>query len=127
MPDQEDLMAPNAQINNYLHNHYEGMDPKQLILESPYYNFPDLTKKIFPVAPSFLLRYKFRNDQMIVNVECPITIFHGTIDEVIYFGSSLKLEKLIKKGDKMIPIIGGHHNDLENFKDYRSELGNILK
>jgi len=25
-------MAPNAQINNYLHNQYEGMDPKQLIL-----------------------------------------------------------------------------------------------
>ena len=25
-------MAPNAQINNYLHNHYEGMDPKHLIL-----------------------------------------------------------------------------------------------
>lgn len=25
-------MAPNQQISNYLNNHYEGMDPKQLIL-----------------------------------------------------------------------------------------------
>lgn len=102
-------------------------NPKQLILESPYYNLPDLAKKIFPVAPSFLLKYKLRNDQMISKVACPITIFHGTVDEVIYYKSSLKLEKLIKKGDKLVPIIGGHHNDLENFEAYRNELGNILK
>ncbi len=101
--------------------------PRHLILESPYYNLPDLAKKIFPVAPSFLLKYKFRNDQMIGEIECPITIFHGSVDEVIYFGSSLKLEKLMKKGDKMIPIIGGHHNDLENFEAYRYELKNALK
>lgn len=101
--------------------------PKQLILESPYYNLPDLAKKMFPFMPSFMLRYKFRNDQMITLVKCPITIFHGTYDEVIYFGSSLKLEKLIKKEDKIVPIVGGHHNDLAKFEVFHTELANMLK
>ena len=102
-------------------------NPKQLILESPYYNLPDLAKKIFPFIPSFLLRYKLRNDQMIEAVKCPITIFHGTYDEVIYFGSSLKLEKHTKKGDKIVPIVAGHHNDLANFEVFHAELKNALK
>lgn len=101
-------------------------NPRHLILESPYYNLPDLAKKIFPFIPSFLLRYQFRNDQMIGAVKCPVTIFHGTFDEVIYFGSSLKLEKLMKVKDKIIPIVGGRHNDLANFEIYHQELANIL-
>ena len=35
-------------------------NPRHLILESPYYNLPDLAKKVFPFIPSILLRYKFR-------------------------------------------------------------------
>ena len=102
-------------------------NPKQLVLESPYYNLPDLAKKIFPFIPSFLMRYKFPNDQMIKLVRCPVTILHGTFDEVIYFGASQKLEKLLKEKDTFIPIVGGHHNDLANFKSYRKELANTLR
>lgn len=100
--------------------------PKHLILESPYYSLPDLTKEIFPFMPSFLLRYKFRNDQMIQSVKCPITIFHGIDDEVIYFGSTLKLEKLLKEKDTIVPIIGGHHNDLDDFETYHVGLAKVL-
>lgn len=100
--------------------------PKHLVLESPYYNLPDLVHNIFPIVPSFLLKYKFRTDQMIQKVKCPITIFHGTIDEVIYFNSTVKLEKLLKKEDTVVPIIGGHHNDLEDFETYHQELAKVL-
>lgn len=102
-------------------------NPGQLVLESPYYNLPDLAKKIFPFIPSFLLRYKFRTDQMIEFVVCPITLIHGTLDEVIYFESSLKLEKLLKENDKLIAIKDGHHNDLSDFKSYHDALANILR
>lgn len=102
-------------------------NPKQLILESPYYSMPDLVKNIFPFIPTFLLRYKFRTDKMIISVKCPITIFHGTLDEVIYYGSTLKLEKLLKDEDSIVPIIGGHHNDLDNFETYHQELVKALQ
>lgn len=101
-------------------------NPKHLILESPYYSLPDLAKNIYPFVPSFLLRYTFRNDQMIQLVKCPITIFHGTLDEVIYFGSTLKLEKLLKDEDVIVPIVGGHHNDLDDFEMYHIELAKVL-
>lgn len=101
--------------------------PKHLVLESPYYNLPDLARKMFPFIPSFILRYKFRNDQMVAEVKCPVTVFHGTFDEVIYYGSSLKLEKLLKNGDKLVSVVGGHHNDLINFEVFHDELANILK
>lgn len=105
----------------------QNHNPKHLILESPYYNITDLAKKIFPFIPSILIKYKLKNNEMLPDVKAPITIFHGTFDEVIYFGSSMKLEKLLKDGDKLIPIVGGHHNDLANFEEYHKQLADILK
>jgi len=102
-------------------------NPKHLVLESPYYNLPDLAKKIFPFIPAKLIRYKLKNDERIQKISSPITIFHGTFDEVIYFGSSMKLEKLLQDKDQLIPIVGGHHNDLANFELYHEELANILQ
>lgn len=101
--------------------------PQHLILESPYYNLPDLAKNIFPFMPSFLIRYGLKNNEMILHISSPITIFHGTIDEIIYFGSSMKLEKLFKEEDRLVAVSGGHHNDLANFEIYHEELASILK
>ena len=100
--------------------------PKHLILESPYYSLPDLATHILPVVPRFLVRFQFRNDQKIGKVACPVTIMHGTSDEVIYFESSVKLEKLLKSGDQMVPINGGHHNDLAAFEAYHKQIERIL-
>ena len=101
-------------------------NPARLILESPYYNMPDLVKNIIPVIPGFLLRYKFRSDKMIGEVKCPVLIFHGTDDEVIYYGSSLKLEKHFKSSDRLVTIEGGNHNNLDSFDIYHQELAVIM-
>lgn len=102
-------------------------NPKLLILESPYYNLTDLAKKIFPFLPSSIVNYKFRNDLHIQQASCPIVIFHGTMDEVIYFESSKKLEKSFGPHDKLISIPGGHHNDLSEFPMYQNELRKLLE
>ena len=36
----------------------------------------------------------------------PVVIFHGDKDEVIYYGSSLKLKTEFKKGDTLIILKG---------------------
>lgn len=102
-------------------------NPSLLILESPYYNMADLVKSIIPVIPAFLLRYKFRIDKMIGQVKCPVLIFHGTRDEVIYYGSSLKLKKHFKSSDRLVTIEGGNHNNLDSFEIYHQELAAILQ
>jgi len=96
-------------------------------LESPYYNFPELVQHILPFIPKSMVNYKFPNDKFIPSVSCPILIFHGTDDEVIYYGSSEKLQKLLKEEDEMIAIEGGHHNDLADFGLYHEVLGRVLE
>jgi hypothetical protein len=103
------------------------LQPALLILESPYYNFPDLVRSFMPLIPSWLLRYKLRNDMMISNVKCPVLVFHGSNDEVVYYDSSLKLKKHFKSSDRLVTIEGGHHNDLANFEVYHEELTRALQ
>ncbi|MFC2133437.1 alpha/beta hydrolase [Bacteroidota bacterium] len=101
-------------------------NPALLILETPYYSGRDLAHKLYPWLPTFLTKFPFRTDLFLPNVKCPVYIFHGTEDEVVYYGSSLKLRKLFKEGDTLFTIEGGHHNDLNSFTEYHQWLTRIL-
>jgi alpha-beta hydrolase superfamily lysophospholipase len=69
--------------------------PRGVVLESPYYSIPDCVAHRYPYVPSFLLRYRLRTCDYLGRVRCPVCLVHGTADEKIYFGSSLKLRKLM--------------------------------
>jgi uncharacterized protein len=100
--------------------------PGLLILESPYYNLPDAARSYFPWFPSFLIRFRFRNDQYLQKTGCPVYIFHGDRDEVLNVKGSYKLQPLLKSQDSLIIVKGGHHNDLVLFDEYRQNLQRIL-
>ena len=100
--------------------------PRLLILQAPYFSLADLVKKNFKIIPSFLLKYKFETNRLIRNCKMPVIIFHGDMDEVIYYGSSLKLKVLFKAGDTLITIRGQSHNGISNNAQYLDALQNIL-
>lgn len=103
-------------------------NPKQLILETPYYSILDVAKHRFPIFPvSALLKYKFSSNEFIIDVKCPITMFHGTDDSIVPYSSAEKL-KAIAPNDKttFITIEDGSHNNLIEFEDYRSGIDSIL-
>lgn len=102
-------------------------DPGMLLLESPYFSMKDIVRKFYPWLPSFLLKYPMRTDLYIVKVKCPVYLIHGSDDEIIYFGSSVKLKKLLKKDDKLFGIEGGSHNDLRYTREYQYVLTKLLK
>ncbi len=104
-------------------------DPKQLILETPYYSLVDVAKKRFPILPvSLLLKYRVPSFEFIQNVQCPITIFHGTDDSVVSIESGKKLFDSINNPQKtFIEIEAGRHNDLINYKEYHDTIELILK
>lgn len=102
-------------------------NPKQLILESPFYNFKDVAKSLFPFIPYKLIRYDFPNNERVREVKAPITIFHGKKDEVVYFGSSVKLMRHLSEKDRLVKIEEGHHNDLSEFNAYHEEMARILE
>src|SRR5688572_5251651 len=101
-------------------------NPKLLILQAPYYNLTDLMRRTYSIIPTFILKYKFETNKHLKGCEMPVVIFHGDQDEVIYFGSSLKLKDEFKGTDKLITLTGQGHNGMTDSEEYRTELKKIL-
>ncbi|WP_431137207.1 alpha/beta hydrolase [Psychroserpens mesophilus] len=113
-------------IATYLASRHE---PRQLILETPYYSIIDVAKNRFPVFPvTALLKYEFPSNEFISNVNCPITMFHGTDDSIIPYSSAQKLKSVAPQNNtSFITIDDGNHNNLMNFEAYREGILSLLR
>jgi len=99
--------------------------PGQLVLLAPYYSLKDVMKYSYPMIPTFLLKYKIETYKYLELCNMPITIFHGKQDEIIYFGSGLKLKEKYPDKIDFIPLENqGHNNIMYNFvyKKYFKQL-----
>jgi len=103
--------------------------PKQLILETPYYNFRSIVQRFYPILPvSILMKYNFRTNEYIKGVRSPIYIFHGTSDDVVPYSSGKKLYDSVKNGQStLITIEDGEHKNLIEFDEFRSRMEEVLK
>lgn len=101
-------------------------NPRLLILQAPYYSLKDLVKQKFVLIPTFILKYPFETNKYLKNCKMPVVLFHGDQDQVIYYGSSLKLQKEFKSTDTLITIKGLGHNGMTDNKEYRAALTEIL-
>ena len=101
--------------------------PRLLILQTPYYSLTDIVKRSYPILPPFILKYKFETNLYIKNCEMPIVIFHGDQDEVIYYGSSLKLKEEFGTKVTLITLMGQAHNGMTDNPDYKIEIQKVLK
>lgn len=102
--------------------------PRQLILETPYYSILDVAKHRFPIFPvKKLLKYEFPSNEFITNVNCPITMFHGTDDSVIPYSSAQKLNSVAPQNNTLFTTIeGGSHNNLISFEKYKEGVKALL-
>ncbi len=101
-------------------------NPKLLILQAPYYSFTDLVKHKFALIPTFILKYKFETNLYLKSCNMPVILFHGDNDQVIYYGSSLKLQREFKSTDKLITIKDLGHNGMTDHSVYRAAMQQIL-
>lgn len=101
--------------------------PRLLILQAPYYSLKDLMRHTYPVIPTFLLRYKLQLNEYLKDCRMPVVIFHGNRDEVIYYGSSLKLKNEMKPDDTLITLEGQGHNGITDNPDYIKAIGKVLE
>lgn len=102
-------------------------NPKQLILETPYYSILDVAKSRFPVFPvKRLLRYQFPTFKYLPKISSAITILHGTDDNLVPYSSGKKLDELGLKNINFVTIKGGSHNNLIEFEAYRKAIKNVL-
>ena len=101
-------------------------NPKMLILETPYYNFYDVSKFHYPYLPtSILLHYQFKNNKLLPEISQPIYLFHGTVDKTVPYHSSTRLANL-STNIKLYTIENGSHSDLNTFHYYHHKLDEIL-
>lgn len=101
--------------------------PKQLILQAPYYSLTDLGEQMYPaITPHFLNRYRFETYRFVAQVKAPVAIFHGDKDNVIYYGSALKLKQHFKNADTLFTLPGAGHGHLNENTDYRNRLPHLL-
>jgi pimeloyl-ACP methyl ester carboxylesterase len=102
--------------------------PKQLILETPYYDFKSVVQRYSPIFPVGLaLRFNFRSHEYLQSAECPIYIFHGTKDEVVPYRLGQKLAESISNNSvQLITVDGGKHKNLIDFEVFREAMRGIL-
>jgi len=101
-------------------------NPKLLILQAPYYSLADLMRHTYPIIPAFILKYKFESNNYLEECKMPVVIFHGDADEVIYYGSSVKLKEEFKKQDTLITLKGQGHNGMTENEEYKKNISRIL-
>jgi alpha-beta hydrolase superfamily lysophospholipase len=101
-------------------------NPRILILQAPYYSWTDLFRHRCPVIPTFLVKYKIATNKYIGDCKMPVIIFHGDMDKVVYYKSSLKLMKLTKPGNRLITLHGAGHIGISNNMEYLAEIRKIL-
>lgn len=103
-----------------------GNNPKLLILQAPYYSMVDMMHHTYPFVPDLLLKYRFETFEFVKKCKMPVYIFHGDADEIIYYGSSLKLKEHFKSADKLFTLPGKGHRGMNDDEIYLSELAKAL-
>ena len=103
-------------------------NPKQIVLETPYYSIVDVAKYRFPFfSVEQMLHYKIPANEFIQNVTCNIHIIHGTDDNVVPFESGEKLFKVSPQNlTSFTAIENGSHNNLIKFDTYHLKIKEIF-
>ena len=101
-------------------------NPRLLILQAPYYSLTDMMRHTYSIIPTFILKYKFETNKHLKDCKMPVVIFHGDEDEVIYYGSSLKLKEEFKSTVRLIILKGQGHNGMTDNDDYIAGLQQVL-
>lgn len=99
---------------------------RQLVLETPYYSLTEMARHflaLYPVRP--LLRYRFPTYQYLQSINAPVTLLHGTRDELIPYTQALRLQQL-RPGIGLVTIPGGRHNNLADFPLFQQALDSVL-
>ncbi|MEZ4848862.1 MAG: alpha/beta fold hydrolase [Bacteroidia bacterium] len=99
----------------------------QLILETPFFNMPELIAHYLPlISDKVSWSFNFPSHEYIKEVNVPITIFHGTEDEIVPYEEGRKFVALLGEKVAFITIEGGKHKNLRDFPLFHTELERVL-
>lgn len=100
-------------------------NPQQLILKAPYFTLGYLVKSRHFYLPMTLLKYSFRTVDYLKKLTIPVTIFHGTIDELIPIENAYKLKEAVP-AITFVVVANCLHNDLPYTTIYKEKMHELL-
>lgn len=101
--------------------------PKALILQSPYYSFTELSGGRVPFFPDFMKKFQLETFKYLSKIKAPIYIFHGKDDQLIPYGNSVRLSKIIKSNGYFYPLNAQGHTGMNENNDFQTQLRIILE
>lgn len=98
------------------------VNARLLVLVTPFTSLATISKREYPFAPQWLLKYPLRTDAVIGEVRSPILLVHGSHDELIPLSQSEQLRALTRAPTELLVVDGAGHNDIQDFPSYRDGL-----
>lgn len=81
-----------------------------LIIESSFTSVRDIGKRIFPFIPGLLYKTKYDSLSKVLDVSCPILVFHSHGDEVVPYDLGKRLFEAAPEPKQFIDLRGGHND-----------------
>jgi len=84
---------------------------RALVLVAPFTSIPDVAKSKIPILPmSAIITDKFDTLSKAARITMPVTMIHGTDDEVVPLEQGERVAKALSA--KLVKVPGGHHADM---------------
>lgn len=104
--------------------------PCMLLLITPYWQLADVAKRFIPYIPRPViqkaLKFNFAAEGIIDEVDCPVYVFHGTLDELVPFRSGRMFESYASDNGSFIRIPGARHLNITRFDTFQEHMSDIL-
>jgi alpha-beta hydrolase superfamily lysophospholipase len=99
-----------------------AVDPALLVLVTPFVSLAAASKRAYPLAPEWILKYPLRTDAIIGEVKSPVLLIHGTRDALLPLADSEHLRTLARSPVELLVVDGAGHNDIQQFPAYLDGL-----
>ncbi|MCB9033538.1 MAG: alpha/beta hydrolase [Chitinophagales bacterium] len=125
--ENEVVLAGRSLGTVFASNISSNYNSKHLILVTPYVSMDSLFKlHLKREKPFKRFRYNFDNQIHLNNNATPITILHGTHDNLIPLDYTKQLQQYLKVNDNFVVINQANHFNIHEFDDYKNTIGKIL-
>jgi fermentation-respiration switch protein FrsA (DUF1100 family) len=99
-----------------------------LVLDSPFTNAHELSRRHYALIPSALLRLRLDNLSAIGAVQCPVLVFHGSVDRLVPPAMGERVAAAARGPSDLVLIDGADHNDTyaRGGRAYRDRLWRFM-
>jgi len=82
-----------------------------MVLESAFTSYAGMGRRFYPYMPvRWFARFRYKTDDYIRNIACPILVIHSRADETVPFDFGVELYNLAGEPKRFVEISGGHND-----------------